>query len=165
LTDGAGCAFAVINLPIVPAKIKLGNVPMEMLAADVVERPVDAALEQRERRFDSVAMNPARTRVLAYAVIGHIVFGKWASDHMTSIDNRTVCHEMRISRDILLQDACEIVGRNIGGYERPNVAVSLDKRHDRSFTSLQPALNWTFALLLIARLSADISFVRFDSPA
>ncbi len=48
--------FAVIHFARIPAEIKLGNVPMQMRAADVVEGAVDAAPEQRERGFTGVAV-------------------------------------------------------------------------------------------------------------
>jgi hypothetical protein len=41
-------SLAVINFARIPAKIKLRNVAMQVLAADVVESSVDAALQQRE---------------------------------------------------------------------------------------------------------------------
>lgn len=132
-----------------------------MLATDIVERAINAALEQRERGFDGVAVNPARTCVLASAMIRHVMLSEWTSDDMTSIDYGTVGHQMRIRRDVLAKNASKIVRRNVGGYKRPNIAVSLDKRHDRSFASLQPALYWAFAFLLVARLSTDISFIGF----
>ena len=69
LTDGACCALTVINLPIVPTEIKLGNVTVKMLPADVVKRAHDAALEQRERRFNGVAMRAVRLCVLAARMI------------------------------------------------------------------------------------------------
>jgi hypothetical protein len=56
---------AVIYLSSVPAKIKFRNVAMQMLSADVVKRPIDSALEQREGAFDRVTMRAVRLRVLA----------------------------------------------------------------------------------------------------
>lgn len=44
-------------------KIELRNVAMEMFPADVMERAVDAALEQRERAFHSVAVRAVRLGV------------------------------------------------------------------------------------------------------
>ncbi len=70
-SDRACQPFAVIYFAGIPAETKLGNVAMQMLAADVVECVVDATLEQRERGFDGVATNPAGSRALACTMIGH----------------------------------------------------------------------------------------------
>ena len=122
-------------------------------------------LEQRERGFDRVAMNPAGPRILARAMIGHVVLGDWVLDHMASINHRTIGHEVRIRSEVLAQDAGQIVRRNIGCYERADVAASLNERHYRRLPSLEPSLLWAFALLLVTRLSADISFVGFNDAA
>lgn len=86
---------------------------MQMLSADVVKVAVNAALEQRECRFDRVAMNPAGSCVFARAMIRHVVLGDWALDHMASIDYRTIGHEVRISRDVLAQNGLGRVRRGI----------------------------------------------------
>lgn len=46
---------------------------MEMLAADIMERAVNAAFEQRKSGRNSDAMYAAQTCVLAFRVIGNAV--------------------------------------------------------------------------------------------
>jgi hypothetical protein len=122
---------------------------MKMSAADIVERAVDAALEQRERGFNRVAVNPARSRVLARAMICHVVLSDWALDHMASIDYRTISHKVRIGSDVLAQNAGQIVRCNVGCYERANVAASLDERNYRRLASLKPTLLWALPFCLL----------------
>jgi hypothetical protein len=41
-------------------------------------------------------LNPAGSRVLARAMVGHVVFGDWALNYMAPIDYRTIGHQVRI---------------------------------------------------------------------
>lgn len=70
-------------MTIVPPKVELRNVAMQMLARHVVKRAVDAALEQRKdrlRRLRCVAVNEPIARILAVSVVSHIVSRKWSAD-------------------------------------------------------------------------------------
>lgn len=95
LTNCVHGALAIVYMAIVPPKIELRNIAMQMLAADVVKRAVDAALQERKNRFSGVAVDETViTRIFALVMIGHIVMGKWLADAVFK-HAPAVSHEMR----------------------------------------------------------------------
>lgn len=57
--EQGGCPFPIGHIAGVGAEIELGKVPVKVRLADVVERPEDAAFQQREMAFDRVGMMEA----------------------------------------------------------------------------------------------------------
>src|ERR1700722_7387848 len=102
-------AFAVVYLAIIPAEIKLGNVPMEMLAANIVKCAHDAALEQGERGFDSIAVRTVRLRVLVARVIGVPMLCKLSRNRTLPIDHRAIGHQVGIARHVVRKDATDVL--------------------------------------------------------
>ena len=50
--------------PVVVPELKFGNVQMQIFLADLMERPNDAALQDRPEAFDRIAYGPRRKRTM-----------------------------------------------------------------------------------------------------
>jgi len=98
---------------------------MQVRLADVVERAVDPALEQREVTFDCVGMREApELDVFLSRMIDARMPGVFAGDRR--IDGTTVRHQVRLAIRVLDQDRPQVRGRNVGDVKALGASVALD---------------------------------------
>jgi hypothetical protein len=160
MTQGFGKQVAVLSP--VEAELHLRQIPGKMLGRDLVPRSHDAALEQRERRFDGIGMHVAFDVNASRMLDGFVLRPHVAEQGRRGIVQRTRVTAGIVRNDhfyraanVLLDELRQRAALNIVNVEESQIAAALpDSEHDvfvRPASALSAALD-----------SANIGFVQFD---
>src|SRR3954471_18202723 len=149
----AAGAFYVINTErdaLIVAEIELGEIPLQVLLADVMVDAVDTALQYRE-----VALNGIGVGVAANVFLGGVINGLVAREALAGfqVDSALIGAQMRLVRNLFFDDRLHISRVDIRNMEGRDAALALDQRDDwfvaRQLLCVSPVL----------RLAADIGFI------
>src|ERR1700731_3186069 len=113
------------TLPTIETKLHFFQIGAEMLSAQAVPCPHDAALEKRERRFDGIGMN-VFYYIAACTVVNGLVILSSSLSHGGHICNVVVCENyFHVFADILADIFCKGARLRIASMEESEIAVAL----------------------------------------
>src|SRR5271157_5457783 len=143
-------------LPTVKSESHFVQVGLQMLGADFVPCSDDAALEQREGRFDAVRVNVSSEPDIFSGDMVHSFVLEIAYSFRVSTE--VVGHNhVNILRNVLLNVPCQSSALGILGVKETQFAAPLANTND-AFLMVTPAHPLATALY-----SAHIGFIHFDS--
>lgn len=156
--QGAAGPLNIINAesdPLVVTEIELGEIPLQVLLADVVIHADDSALQNREIAFDRIGV-----RVAAHVFLRGMIDGLMAGETFSRfpIDAALVSTQVRLRRDLFSEDGLEVRGVHFCDMEGRDAALALDQCDDR-FLWRRPLVR------AVLCLSADIGFIRLNKTA
>lgn len=144
----------------IPAKGEFVTIARQVLLADVVKRPHDAALNQAEKALTSVDVGRSAVRILAGEFLEGVVHNLMlcVALEQPRIRGKLVGVDGRGRGDIFIHKFPQVFVGNTRHNFCADVAAALNQCHNRSLLRATPAL-------VLARagtgLAADISFVNF----
>jgi|ERR1700721_505255 len=147
-----------LTLPAIKPELHLLEVGGEMFRADLVPRSDDAALQERERRFNGVSVNVA-INVMTSAVIDGLMA---LTSEASFVHRKRICGEVvgdnhfYFGTDVVFDVLRESSRLRIVRVEESQFAVTLTKA-DHDFFVSPPSATFTVSL------SADIGFVHLNS--
>ena len=130
-----------------------------MLLADMVEMPIDAALEDREIAFDRVCVPEAAANVFLDRMVDGAVAVEVLSDR--GIDGALIGHEVGLAVNLSFEDRLQgrgVHGRDVLRSHAPSRSTSATTG-SLPFRPAFPPGAWTCACCFLA---ADIGFVSLD---
>src|SRR5215468_299775 len=120
------CPFTIFNsecAPFVVAEIKFTKIALQVLLADVMVRPIDAALKNSKVTFSRVDVR-FTANVFASIVINEVMFGKFAS-HLLRCAT-FVSHDIASAVDLSLNNRSQVCSCNRRNVMRADSALALD---------------------------------------
>src|SRR6266540_869215 len=164
--------FAVII-----AKLEFGNIQRHVFAADLVQAPDNAALKDRPEAFNCVGVNGTNNDRI-FLIVGHAshILALFVIDRRVRkfvakmlVANPTISAEQA---DLVRNGFADEFGKRIGAHvlndTGHDIALTPHGTDDRSFARTDTAGSAALAalvLVLVARQSADESFVNLDYAA
>ena len=153
-----------LHIALVEPESELANVTIKVLLADMVERTVDASLQQCPNGFDAVGRN-----VVANVLMGDVIDGFMLVPEVPKPAIATgivgVDHGSRLN---VIEDR-EFKGYLVVRSNRhaldASAGATLAHPEDDGFTNAAGLIGLPFRLVLIGFFAADISFIDFDDPA
>ena len=143
-------------VPAIETELHLFEVGRKMLGAESVPCSHDAALEKRERRFDSVGMNVSHD-IHAGTVVNLFVVRPLSFPHGGIIRGSVISEDyFHVLADILADVLGERSPFRITGVEEAKVAVALADAYDHFLVVI------LCDMTLTAHLSADIGHVHLN---
>ncbi len=145
--------------PAIESECHLVQVGREMLCADLVPASHDAALQKRERRFDSIGCD-ASTVLIAHVfpcqMIDGLVFG---GPYGVFVGGEAIGYKyLNIRANVFANIFCQRPALGVLGMEEPQIAITLSKANNDFFVGESCTL--TAATIF----PAHVGFVHFDRP-
>ena len=171
--DRAIGAFAILNTEggsVAVPEVKLGEVAVKMLLADVEVTTVNAAFQEREKAFDGIGMRHDAVNELArpfFLAVVHGVMTRKVSPDAT-IGMQLVSHQPAFRIDATKDHIAESGGGNVLGLLGSSPTATLDERNDGDAISAgaaAPAMLWVEEPSRAALLVDGVGFVRLDDLA
>jgi hypothetical protein len=150
-------AFAVCHFSAVMAMVKLCEIQRQMLFADMMKCPNNAALEQREKSFDSVGGDEPvlfAPDIFLRTVLDDVVI---ELRFKSAIGKIVVGVHVGANRHVVFDDLLEILSRHMAHDLAANLAASFKQGNNGNFVVFAST---TDALLF----AANVGFVHFDRP-
>src|SRR5208283_5030928 len=145
-------------VPAVEAEAHLVQVGLQVLGAELVPRSHDAALKQRECRFDAVRMDVSSKPDVFFPRVIHGFVSALEFTQSAGISGEFVGHNyIYIAADVLLDVPRKCSALGIFRMEEPQFTAALANSNYDFFVRGSPAAS------TVALFSAHISFVHFDS--
>lgn len=123
--NGLCCSHFIIHTKrgaLIVSEIKLGQIALQVLLSDVVERPVNPTLKDREVTFDGVGVNVA-SHILSRAVIDGAVLIELAPDLFGNC--AFVRHDIGCTVYMGLQDRAQCLGCYLDNMVRADATIAL----------------------------------------
>ena len=95
--------------PAVEAESHFVEVGLQMLCANFMPRSDDAALEQRERRFNSIAVRTVWFCVLPSRMVRHSMPCKLLGDRTLPVNHCAISHQVRFARFIVRENPTNVL--------------------------------------------------------
>ena len=144
------------TLPAIETELHLFEVGREMLGANPMPRPHDAALQKRECRFDGIGVNVAHD-IHAGTVVNFFVVSPLGFSHGGLVCGCIIGeNDFHVLTDILADVFCECPALRISGMEEAEIAVALADAHHYFFVVHASDAALTFVP------SADVSDIHLD---
>lgn len=145
------------------AEVELRQIPVQVLLADVVERPDDAALQDAEVAFDGVAVDVA-ANVLIRAMVNHAVRSELLADMVVTA--RRVRHEIGSAVSVLVQDRAQRLSADVGDMVGAGTTATLNQRmHDLLAHAADLRLLGPLGLVLVLLFAADVGRIGLKGRA
>ncbi len=135
------------------AEIELGCVAVQVLFADVKVATEDAPLEDREEVLDRIGVSEHGAHILFGTMVYGAVAAEVTTDH--GIDRSVVGHQIGDFVDVRDDDRLQGLCGHIPHMKATDAPVAFNQRQHRGL--------WRDDVLPIARLAANVGFVRFDN--
>jgi hypothetical protein len=147
---------------VIMAELELRQVERQVLLADVVVRPNDAALQQRPERFDAVGVNlPAH--ILASAMADGFM-SKAYGVQMRVTAMLIGCYKVNGPADSLANEATKRRSIGVVDYLANHIALSADRADDTNLARAESAGNMSlFVRMAILVLAANERFIYFHN--
>src|SRR6266581_1898574 len=126
------CVIHAKRRAVVVSEIEFRNVPLQMLFTNMVIRPNQTTLEQREKAFNGVRVDRA-AHVFTFAMPDRLMGCVDRPDD--AVLPRFVCHQVRVRRHLGFQNRLKGLGRHVRHVEGAHFAAALDKREHRVLMS------------------------------
>jgi hypothetical protein len=155
-------ALAILNpkrRALVVSEIEFGQIALQVLLADVVIRPRNAALKDREVAFDRIGVGIAPD-VFADTVVDRLMAGEIRPEN--TVLPLAISHKRRASVKLRGQDRAQGRGRHFRDMVRADLAATLDKRESDLLARAADVSLLALPSVLILLLPADIGLVCFD---
>ena len=130
-----------------------------MLLRDLMKRPDNSALQEREFRFNGVRVDceiAVFPHVLLSGVSDCFVIVNWRHVPVTTI---IVSHNDRAFDDMLVDFPVQVFRCHTIKHKRPRLSATFDERHNTRFVAAR-----IVRFCLSRFFSADISFIHFHYP-
>src|SRR5271166_5265272 len=143
-------------LPAIKAERHFVKVGLQMLGADLVPSSHDTALQQRECRFYAVRVDVSAEADIFFRRVVHGFMFSFANG--SRICGKVIGHDyINIGANVLFDVALHSTVLSIFRMEKPQITVAL-ANPDYDFL-----IGFSLAATSTAILSADVSFIHFDS--
>jgi len=146
----------------VVSEIELGNVPLQVLFANMVIRPDQAALQDVEEGFGGIDVGYSAS-VFALAMSDRRMLTELAAD--SYVGAGFIGHEVRFRGNLSAQDGRKISGVDVRNLETASLTAALDQGNNLHLLRATSDTTAHFPVALADRVSAPIGLVGFNDLA